>query len=166
MAVECSLRITNDGSLATLESDVMILERERYAAQYEPSVAVVALDSATKNVIVIDQVETAVEKVPSSRAVGLGIEALKASLEGHLHAHVSSLARSTTGGCDVITRHGSIPSFAECKTSKSILGNIVTGSPCLLEDDKSFMSVDDAIAWRRVCAFSPLMTGMHMPVAK
>ena len=144
----------------------MILERERYAAQYEPSIAVAALDSATKNVIVIDLVETAVEKVPSSKAVGMGLASLKSALEGQLHAHASSLARSSTGGCDIITRHGSIPSFAECKTTRSVLGNMVTGTPCVLEDGKSFMSIDDAIAWRRVCAYSPLLTGMHMPAAK
>ena len=159
--MDCSSKITK-GALADIADDVMILERERYAAPYEPSVCFEKIETATTNTIIIDNVETAVDKMPSSKAVGLGFESLKKSLEQEVYTNVSSLAQSRGGGCDIITRHGSIPSFSECKKAKSILGKMVMGTPCVLEDGKAFMSIDDAIAWRRVCPFSPLCTGAHV----
>ena len=159
MAIDCAAKIT-DGAGPSLPPDVLILERERFSAQHEASVVAANVDAVTKNVIVIDNVETAVEKMPSSRAVGAGFGALRRALEAQLFANPSSLSR---GAADVVTRHGSIPSHSEFKRSRSILGRAVKGQPCILEDGKSFMSVDDALAWRRLCAFSPLCTGRHMP---
>lgn len=163
MAIDCSSK-TMTGALANIANDVMTLERERYAAQYEPSMSFASIEKATKNTIMINNVETAVDKMPSSKAVGFGFDSLKKSLEQEVYSNVSSLARSQKGGCRIITRHGSIPSFSECKKAQSILGNMVMGTPCILEDGKAFMSIDDAIAWRRVCPYSPLLSGSHMPI--
>ena len=162
MAIDCAAKITEDCG-PNLPTDVLVLERERFSAQHEASVVAANVDAVTKNVIVIDNVETAVEKMPSSKAVGSGFDSLKKLLESQLYANASSLSRSLHGGSGVATRHGSIPCFSEFKRARSILGHVVKGKPYILEDGKSFMSVDDAIAWRRLCAFSPLCTGRFMP---
>ena len=83
MAIDCSSKLSREQrrqELATVSADVFILERERYSAQYEASIAAGTIDNETKNVIIVDNVETEVEKIPSSKAVGIGFDFLKNSL--------------------------------------------------------------------------------------